>query len=169
MRKITQARLREVLDYCPKTGLFTWRERCDAARKWNSRFAGKTAGYAQPGRYIQIRFDGGIYYAHRLAFLWMEGWMPRQVDHENLDKADNRWSNLRAADASKNSSNRSLRGDNTSGYKGVCWHRKAGKWTAMIQLNGRSIYLGLHESLEDAAAAYKTAAEHYFGEFARTN
>jgi hypothetical protein len=99
----------------------------------------------------------------------MEGWMPRQVDHQDLDKANNCWSNLRAADASKNSSNRGLREDNTSGYKGVCWHKKAGKWTAMIQLNNRSIYLGLYETAEGAAAAYRTAAESYFGEFARTD
>jgi HNH endonuclease len=44
------------------------------------------------------------------------------MDHVNGDRADNRWCNLREATQSQNQANTSMRADNISGYKGVCWH-----------------------------------------------
>jgi hypothetical protein len=45
------------------------------------------------------------------------------MDHVNGDRADNRWCNLREATQSQNQANTSMRADNISGYKGVCWHK----------------------------------------------
>jgi hypothetical protein len=160
MRKLTQARLREALDYNPKTGIFTW--------KPGTHYAGRQAGGASD-EYVRIRIKGKLYRAHRLAFLWMEGWMPEQVDHRDLDKTNNRWDNLRAANNSQNQHNKRITTNNSSGRKGVSWFKQGGKWRADIRIDGVLRYLGLHDSMEDAAAAYKAAAEHYFGEFARSD
>ena len=57
----------------------------------------------------------------------------------------------------------------TSRFKGVCWHKKAGKWQAKIQHNFVRIRLGLFSSEEDAARAYNRKAKELFGEFAKLN
>lgn len=57
---------------------------------------------------------------------------------------------------------------NTSGYKGVSWHKKRKKWTAEIQADGRRKYLGLYTTAEEAHQAYQDAAKALHCEFART-
>lgn len=54
---------------------------------------------------------------------------------------------------------------NTSGYKGVCWHKKAGKWRAQIKFKGKQYHLGLYEDIELAAEARKEAEKRLFGNF----
>jgi len=76
-----------------------------------------------------------------------------EVDHRNLNKLDNRRSNLRMCPrgAKDNGQNKPRQGNNTSGYRGVTWHRGCGKWQAVVKLNGRSRYLGLFDSAQEAA------------------
>jgi len=115
--------------------------------------------------YIDIGIDGKIYRASRLAWLYMTGeWPQKTVDHENLLKIDNRWENLREAGASKNGANRRKLKNNTSGFKGVAVNR--GKWSASIRVGYKSIWLGRHDTPEEAHAAYMAAAKEHFGEFA---
>lgn len=61
------------------------------------------------------------------------------------------------------------RPDNTSGYKGVSWAKHAGKWKAQIQIEGRHIYLGYFDDIEEAAAAYDAAASQVTERFTSTN
>lgn len=89
------------------------------------------------------------------------------VDHINLDKLDNRRSNLRKCTNSDNQHNSGLRKDNATGYKGV--HKSGRRWIAQIMLNSQVIYLGAYKTPEEAAKKYDAAARQYFGEFARTN
>lgn len=91
------------------------------------------------------------------------------VDHINGDTLDNRRSNLRPVTHKENMRNRGRQSNNTSGFKGVVWHAKTGKWAARIWVDGRQISLRYHESPEDAARAYDAAALEHFGEFARLN
>jgi len=91
------------------------------------------------------------------------------VDHINGDRKNNRRSNLRICNNAQNSANSKKPMTNTSGYKGVHWHRGCKKWRAAIQVNGKMIHLGVFEQKVDAARAYDKAAEKYFGEFAKTN
>lgn len=89
------------------------------------------------------------------------------VDHINGNGLDNRKANLRVATNSQNLANRGAQRNNTSGFKGVTWNKAAGKWQASLKLNGNRWYLGLHNTAEDASAAYQEAARRAFGEFAR--
>lgn len=91
------------------------------------------------------------------------------VDHIDGNGLNNTRMNLRLATRSQNSCNRNIRNDNTSGYKGVSFHRATGKWQATITVNGKSAYLGLYATAEDAGAAYDEVAGQIHGQFARTN
>jgi hypothetical protein len=93
----------------------------------------------------------------------------RLVDHENQDGLDNRRANLRIATRSQNNANQRRRKDNTSGYKGVVWHKRERRWQAQIQVEGKCLYLGGFDDPKDAAQAYNVAAFTHFGEFARLN
>jgi hypothetical protein len=89
------------------------------------------------------------------------------VDHINRDKLDNRKENLRVVKRKENQCNKGIQINNTSGYKGVDWVKKAGKWRAKIRVGKRhQIHLGYFDAIEDAAAAYKEAQQKYHGEFA---
>lgn len=92
-----------------------------------------------------------------------------QIDHINGIRTDNRKQNLRVCTNAENSRNRGKMGRNTSGYKGVYWHKRAGKWVSYIKFNGKQRNLGLFMDERDAAKAYNAAAVKYFGDFACLN
>lgn len=94
---------------------------------------------------------------------------PAQIDHKDGDRLNNRRANLRFCSTSQNQQNRVRLSTNTSGFRGVTRHRSRGKWQAAIKLPGKSIYLGVFDSIEEAARAYDTAALRRFGDFARPN
>lgn len=161
-RRMTQERVRELLDYNQDTGVFVWRQRLDSMGRRNGKFFGKVAGGYDKDGYIVIGIDGKTWFAHRLAVLHATGLEPNEVDHENHIRDDNRLSNLRCADHTSNMRNQSLSSANTSGQTGVYWHKPLQKWRARIKMNGKSISLGLYNDLNDAIAA-RLVAERKFG------
>jgi hypothetical protein len=92
-----------------------------------------------------------------------------EIDHIDGNRLNNQRSNLRFATSSQNKANRGPRKDNTSGYKGVSWHKQRNKWTARIKANDKYQYLGLFSNKIDAAKAYNKAAIKYFGDYAWLN
>ncbi len=91
------------------------------------------------------------------------------VDHKNGDGLDNRRSNLRLTDGSGNQANRATLPRNTSGFRGVTFNRRVGKWQATVRARGANYYLGLFQTAEEGARAYDAKARELFGEFARPN
>jgi hypothetical protein len=155
-------RLRELLAYDPHTGLFRWRVTRTKAR------AGAIAGYVKSDGYVSLCVEGRAYFAHRLAWLHVHGqWPAACIDHINRDRGDNRISNLREATISQNGCNRLGAADSKSGVKGVWFDASRNRWTACIQLRGRTKQIGRFKTKEDAAAAYERAATELHGEFAR--
>ena len=162
---LTAERLRDLLTYEPSTGVFTW-------RFWRYHMrAGDVAGSLNKKLgCIMIGIDGGLYYAHRLAWLYQTGeWPPQEIDHRDGNPLNNRWANLRLAAHAENVRNARKRRDNKSGLKGVCWSRQHGKWRADINLNHTRHFLGLFDAAEVAHLAYRRAARRLHGEFARMN
>jgi hypothetical protein len=158
---LTAERLRALLDYDAETGTFTWRD-----GRWFG-LAGKVAGVKTVAGYIKVGVDGRVYSAHRLAWLHVTGaWPAHQLDHIDGERGNNRLANLREATRTQNSWNKKRAKHSTTGFKGV-W-RSGAKWAATIRKNGRPVYLGTFETAEEAHAAYVTAAQEHFGEFARS-
>lgn len=100
---------------------------------------------------------------HRFLFPDAEG----DIDHIDGDKLRNTRANLRLTTHQQNTFNTKLSAANTSGIKGVCWHKSAQKWMASIRVNGKCIYLGLFSDIEKAKNARKEAEKKYFGQYAR--
>lgn len=159
-------RVREVLDYDPESGVFRWK-----VRPSNRVRVGEIAGCVeQVGGYRLISVDGKLIKAARLAWFYMHGeWPPMHVDHENLIRDDDRIRNIRPCTRSENQRNRSRQSNNTSGYKGVTWHRGLRKWAAQINVRGRKKFLGSFLTPSAAAKAYDEAAKVMHGTFARVN
>jgi hypothetical protein len=141
------------LNYDPNTGVFTWA--ISSARRIQ---VGARAGCLDKAGYIQIRIDGKIHRAHRLAWFFVHGVYPAdQIDHINGVRDDNRISNLRIATHGENQQNRGKQKNNTSGYLGVSWHKHRGKFSAQIQVNGKQKNLGYFDDPDEAHQAYVTA------------
>lgn len=159
---LTAERLRALLSYDQETGVFT---RLVSLRGVN---AGDIAGTLhKTSGYVYIGVDAKSYRAHRLAWLYMTGEWPVEVDHKDRNRSNNRWRNLREATRSQNNANGKTRVDNSSGHKGINWVARVTRWRAYVTLNSKQHHLGYFLHKEDAITARVAAQKSTFGEFAR--
>lgn len=154
---ITQDELKELLHYDPETGVFTWN-----ITTRGKVIKGNVAGYRGTWGYICITLRYKHYRAHRLAWLYVTGRLPKhQIDHINGDRLDNRLCNLREATNTENRQNVGKQENNISGFTGVSWDKRKSKWRATIQYNRKHIFLGYFTTPELAYEAYLKAKEQY--------
>lgn len=162
---LSRDRLMEVLHYEPETGIFT-----RLKKTGDKGVVGQKVGGLKQHGYISIQVDGFRMYAHQLAFLYMTGSIPPEIDHRNGNRSDNCWKNLRVATRTQNNGNQKK-------YKGK-WPKGVVKmktkkpfykaFRARIYNGNRAVSLGVYSTPEEAHAAYMKAAREYFGEdFAR--
>lgn len=159
LSELTQDQLKKLLRYNPDTGVFTWLERdlsdftddkhepTHNMNKWNAKHAGSVAGSLRKstGRrtdYYRIRINNKSYYAHRLAWLYVYGKFPDQIDHINGDGLDNRIENIRSVSHQVNHTNMPRQRNNVSGIPGVYWSSADACWIARIKVNNKMINLG---------------------------
>lgn len=157
------ARVREVLDYDTVTGVLTWKITLGSRA-----MKGRVAGNIDPSTgYHRTRVDGFYILSHHIAWAIVHGVWPVQLDHVRGKEAGNGLDNLRPSNQVQNMGNMGKPKHNTSGLKGVSFHKATGKWQAQIRENGVNIGLGVYSTKEEAHEAYLAAAKKHFGEFAR--
>lgn len=118
-----------------KDGNLYWKNRNDLPKKWNTKFVGKLAGWKTDTGYFSVAIYSKKYKVHRIIFLMHHGYLPEEVDHINNNRLDNRIENLRAATSSENKKNSLLPCHNTSGIKGVSWHKSS--WRCILWTNNK--------------------------------
>lgn len=155
-KHITQDELKYFLTYDPDTGVFTWNVDIGRAR------VGAVAGYVNNQGYLQIGINSRPFLSHRLAFLYMEGYLPEyEVGHIDRDKLNNKWSNLREVTHLCNSLNKHVRKDSSTKIPGVSWHKASGKWIVFITSKRKRIYIGIFVDFNDAVRARWNAEVQY--------
>jgi len=154
----TASQVRELLNYDPHTGLFTWKIGRPGTR------LGSLAGTLTKDGYVMLSANGAKVFAHRAAWLLMHNtWPKAEIDHINGVRNDNRIENLRDVSPSVNQQNvRRARRDNKSGFLGVT--RQKNLWTSQLTIRGKTLHLGLFRTPEEASEAYlKAKREHHEG------
>lgn len=131
---VTQSYLKTLMEYNPVTGDFT--------RKINWGGSGKPGDVVgksstKSNTYKRVAIKGQTYYLHRLAFLYMEGVIPDEVDHKDRDRSNNKWENLINTTRIGNSKNKSKLSTNTSEHTGVVWIVDNSTWQAKITVEGK--------------------------------
>lgn len=178
MKTIDVDLLQKLLRYDPETGKLFWlpREKSDVPQhptciRWNSRYAGREAFTTKDRKgYLKSAIFNVMFRAHRIAWALFYGvWPDGQIDHINMDRADNRICNLREANNSQNNRNRTVQSNNKSGYKGVFQNKKTAKWCSVLMVNGEKYWGGTHSTAQAAAEAYSELCRKHHGEFARTH
>ena len=116
--------------------------------------------------YAETKVKTKSIYIHRII---MDAKKGMEVDHIHHDKLDNQKSNLRICTRQQNAHNQKPQQNGSSQYKGVCFHKSAQKWQAIIRFNGSKQYIGCYPTEAEAAHAYNIKATELFGEFAFLN
>jgi len=153
----TQQHVQELFLYNKDTGIFTVRKKPHPT--YNKRI-GDAVGYKSSTGYLIVRYNKRLYQLHRLAFLYVDGVMPKMVDHSDHDRTNNRWENILKSSHQENGKNQSLCKNNTSGVMGV-GETKSGKHSATIYIKNKRISLGVFTKKEDAISARKHAEKIY--------
>lgn len=155
-------RIRTDLEY--KEGGLYWRKHCHKA------VAGKRVGCldAHGYRVFNLTVEGKPkrFLEHRVVFFMHHGCWPKQIDHINRDRADNRIENLRECTDQTNRYNMGVRRDSASGVKNVYWWEARQKYRVAIQYNKKWKTVGYFDDIELAELVAREAREKYHGEFA---
>ena len=163
MQYLRQSDLFNVIDYNKDTGDFIWKRAAGNVKKGDS-----AGGYSEG--YLKININKICYSAHRLAWLYVYGEFPKdQIDHINRVRSDNRIINLRNCTNKENRANSGKNKKNSSGYKGVSWHKATGKWQSQIAKDGVNVCLGFFDSKTAAAKKYNDKALELNGKYAFQN
>lgn len=156
-------RLFELFTYDPGTGLLVWKISTN-----NRVRAGDPIKTKYAAGHIAVGIDGVRYLAHRIIWKMMTGKDPiDQIDHIDGNASNNAFSNLRESDQAQNLANTRTRRNNTSGAKGVSFHKATGKWRATIGKNYRSKQIGIFDDFQSAVEAANRARAELHGAFAR--
>lgn len=143
----------ELFRYDYETGVLYWRWRVNS-RVPKTLEAG-TQGKSSSDGYRQVSIKGKDCRVHRVVMLMCYGFYGEglDVDHINHVRDDNRLVNLRFVTREENQRNQSLSSKSTTGVTGVSFLKAGKKYIAQIMVNRKLIYLGIFETLEEAAAA----------------
>lgn len=127
----------------------------------------KKCEFCRKDGYLQVQINRKKYLAHRIIFFMFYGYLPLIVDHIDNNPLNNNISNLRATNRYGNTRNAKIPKTNTSGYKGVSWHKRVGKWRTQIRINNKTKNLGYFDDVELAGLVAEEARQKYYKEFAR--
>jgi len=157
MKKITQEKIKSVLEYNPETGVFIWINSHRNHRHKIGIRAGSILKGRNGRRYEKIGIEYKIYSSHRLAWMYMFGTQPEEIDHVNGDSLDNRILNLRAVTHCQNLRNHGRKIRKNGLPAGVSTSGRF--FRARITAFRKMHYLGTFRSVEDASEAYEKARD----------
>ena len=118
-------------------------------------------------RYESVKINKKSYLSHKVIFAMHYGYMPKEIDHVDCNKFNNKIENLREATREENQWNRKLQKNNKSGVKNVSFDTKTNKWKVQIRTNNIKKYIGVFKDLELAELVAIEARNKFHGNFAK--
>jgi hypothetical protein len=158
---MNQALVAEYFDH--KDGHLYWKKVMHPNKQY---LVGQEVGSIHATGYRHVTWMNKPHKVHRLIFLLEHGYLPKEIDHINGDKQDNRLENLREATRSENQYNKGMCKSNTSGFRGVSWHKHSKAWLVRLCVNGKSKIIGYFKDLELAGLVADEARALHHGKFA---
>ena len=148
----SQDKLLERFSYDPKTGVLTFNK-----HNYKS-YNGKVAGSVTSKGYISVNYKGQKYKAHRIIWMMMTGEDPGEltIDHNDRNKSNNIWTNLRLATHSQQEANKEARG-----IRETPWG-----FTVRIMADGVRRTIGTFKTEAEALQTYQLKCKELRGEFA---
>lgn len=125
---------------------------------WNMkrRVSGSTDEYKRDYLDRGIRIDDEFNTYEKFKKWAISNGYSEDLELDRIDNDDNycisncRWT----TDSVQSRNTRMLYRHNTTGFRGVSKAKTKGKYTAVIKVNSKAVYLGTHKTKEDAAMAY---------------
>ena len=152
-------RVRECFDY--KDGALYWK-----VKKARRTKIGQRAGsFDEKTGYYRVHIDSKMQKLHRVIFLYHHGYLPNYVDHIDGNKTNNKIENLRESTFSENCMNQKVSTRNTSGTKGVMWHKRDKRWFVQLRINSKCHSFGYYEDKELAELVAMEATNKFHKEF----
>lgn len=159
---MNQALVAEYFDH--KDGHLYWKKVMHANKQY---LVGQEVGSIHKTGYRHVTWMGKIHKVHRLIFLLEHGYLPKEIDHINGNRQDNRIENLREVTRSENQFNKVMCSNNTSGFRGVNWHKHSKSWVVRVCTKGKTKILGYFKDLELAGLVADEARNLYHGKYAK--
>ena len=147
-----------------KDGHLYWKKVAHPNKQY---LVGQKVGSIHKTGYRHVTWLGKIHKVHRLIYLLEHGYLPKEIDHINGDRQDNRLENLRDVTRSQNQCNRNALSSNTSGYPGVSWHKNSKSWAVRLMKDGKTKAIGYFKDLELAGLVSSEARSLYHGAYAK--
>lgn len=126
----------------------------------------KTTNAIFSTRYNGQKGHNDTIYLHRVIMSKYGNIDGMTINHDNHNRIDNRKCNLTVCSQAKNNYSKPLQKNNKSGFSGVSFNEKTGKWRARIKVDGKLLYLHEFKTKEDAIRTRLKAEKEYFGDFA---
>jgi hypothetical protein len=158
IESITQDYVNQLFEY--RDGELYWK-----VKSSKKILIGEKSGAKRKDGYCLTGINGKGYLNHRLIFLMHHGYLPECLDHIDGNRLNNKIKNLRPATMTQNAYNSKLKKDNSSGVKGVSWHKQANKWQVRVRINGKRKNFGVFDNLELADLVAQEIRNKYHGAF----
>lgn len=159
---LTQEEANQLFEY--RDGELFWKPRT-MSRGRPSVLNGRKVGCPNGSGYFTMVHNKRKYYLHQLIFLMHYGYIPSNIDHIDGVGSNNRIENLRPASVSENMYNTKIKSTNTSGFKGVHFHKQHQKWQAKLWVRKKQI-ARLFDTKELAVEFMELFREMAHGQFA---
>jgi hypothetical protein len=127
---------------------------------------GSVVGRPNELGYLRFSIGKKQYRVHRAIFLMHHGYLPDYIDHIDGNPSNNKIENLRECTLKQNSWNAKKSNANTSGIKGVNWHKKSNKWRVFVSVNGKTKHFGTYHDIDYAKFVAEAMRYKYHGNFA---
>ena len=138
--------IRDYLCYDQASGLLKW-----IKKPATNVHVGSVAGNVRPDGYVQIRFKGSLYFAHRIAWYLMHGECPtdKVIDHIDCNPSNNAANNIRLTTPEFN----------TARIEGRGYRKVGNRYEVQVGKGSNYKYVGMFSSKEEAVAAYNREKE----------